>query len=133
MQNDICGKDYSQFIDIAQYKDKNPNTIDRSPFQEDEIKHLWTVANDKYAMITLMLIYGGCRVSELLDLFKKNVHLDEHYYDIVKSKTQAGIRKVPIADKVFPFFEHWMRSDGKYLLCTPNGKHITYHNYFDSY
>lgn len=133
MQHDICGKDYSQFIDIIQYKDKNPNTIDRSPFQEDEIKRLWSVSDDEYAMIALMLIYGGCRVSELLDLKKEDVHLDEKYYDITKSKTKSGIRKVPIADKVFPFFEHWMRSSGTYLLCTPEGKHFTYRNYFDSY
>ena len=59
--------------------------------------------------------------------------LDKQYFDVIDSKTENGIRKVPIADKVFPFFDHWMRSDGKYLLCTPDGKHFTYRNYFDSY
>lgn len=50
------------------------------------------------------------------------------------SKTEAGIRKVPIAEKILPFFESWMRkNDCKYLLSTPEGKHFIYRNYYDSY
>ena len=25
MKNDLCSKDYSRYVDINQYKDKNPN------------------------------------------------------------------------------------------------------------
>ena len=39
-----------------------------------------------------------CEMSreELLDLKKENVHLDEQYFDVICSKTENGIRKVPI-------------------------------------
>lgn len=55
-----------------------------------------------------MLIYNGVRVSELLNLKKENVHLSEQYFDVVDSKPENGIRKVPIADKVLPFYERWV-------------------------
>ena len=48
---------------------------------------------------------------------------------------QNGIRKVPIADKVLPFYKSWYEScpDCEYLLHTEDGKHFTYRNYYDSY
>ena len=81
-----------------------------------------------------MLIYNGCRVSEFLNLKKENVHLDEQYFDVIASKTENGIRKVPIADKVLPFYKAWYESsDCEYLLHTTDNKHFTYRNYKDSY
>ena len=80
-----------------------------------------------------MLIYNGCRISELLDLEKKNVHLEEQYFDVILSKTENGIRKVPIADKVLPFYKAWYESsDCEYLLHTDDNKKFTYRNYKDS-
>ena len=81
-----------------------------------------------------MLIYTGVRISELLDLKKENVHLDKQYFDVLISKTENGIRKVPIADKVLPFFEAWYHdTDSEYLLHTEDGNHFKYRNYYDSY
>lgn len=71
----------------------------------------------------------------MLDLKKEHVHLDEQYFDVISSKTENGIRKVPIADKVLPFYKSWYESnhDCAYLLHTEDGKHFTYRNYYDSY
>lgn len=81
-----------------------------------------------------MLIYSGCRISELLDLKKENVNIKDRWFDITASKTDAGIRKVPISDKVLPFFEYWYNlNDCEYLISTPDGKHLEYRNYYDSY
>lgn len=65
------------------------------------------LAEDPYYQIVLMLIYNGCRISEFLDLKKENVHLEEQYFDVIASKTENGLRKVPIADKVLPFYKAW--------------------------
>ena len=44
------------------------------------------------------------------------------------------IRKVPIADKVLPFYRAWYESSTcEYLLHTPDQKHFDYRNYYDSY
>lgn len=62
--------------------------------------------DDKYYQIVLMLIYNDIIISELLDLKKENVHLDKQYFDVIDNKTENGIRKVPIADKVLDFYKN---------------------------
>ena len=89
---------------MSRYKDKNPNKRDRNKFTNEQIARLWELAEDPYYQIVLMLIYNGCRISEFLDLKKENVHLEEQYFDVIASKTENGLRKVPIADKVLPFY-----------------------------
>ena len=132
--HDIVSKDYSEFVDISRYKDQNPNKRDRTPFAKDEIKRLWEMAEDPYYQIILMLIYNSCRISEFLDLKKEHVHLDEQYFDVIASKTENDIRKVPIADKVLPFYRAWYEgSTCEYLLHTPEQNHFDYRNYYDSY
>lgn len=134
MKNDICNKDYSEFVDLSRYKDKNPNKRDRNKFTKEQIARLWELAEDPYYQIVLMLIYNGCRISEFLDLKKENVHLEEQYFDVIASKTENGLRKVPIADKVLPFYKAWYEgSQCEYLLHTPDQKHFDYRNYYDSY
>lgn len=118
LKHELTTKDYSAFVDILKYKDRNPNKADRNRFTKDEIDKIWSMKDDKYYQIILMLIYNGVRISELLDLKKKNVHLDEQYFDVIDSKTDNGIRKVPIADKMLPFYKTWF-DDGiasDYLL-----------------
>ena len=134
MKNDICSKDYAEFVDIARFRDKNPDKRDRNKFTKTEIGRLWTLSEDPHYQIVLMLIYNGCRISEFLDLKKENVHLDEQYFDVIASKTENGLRKVPIADKLLPFYRSWYEgSKCEYLLHTPDQKHFDYRNYYDSY
>ncbi len=135
IKNDICNKNYSEFVDIVRYKERNPNKYDRKKFSKDEINRLWELKDDKYYQIVLMLIYNGLRISEFIDLKKVDVHLEEQYFDVVDSKTENGIRKVPIADKILPFYQSWFDSapDCEYLLHTEDNKHFLYRNYYDSY
>ena len=134
MKNDLCGKDYSEFVDIAKFKDRNPNKRERDKFTKEEIDRLWDLSEDKYYQIVLMLIYSGVRISEMLHLKKENVNLDEQYFDVIASKTENGIRRVPIADKVLPFFRSWYHDgDSEYLVHMENGNSFDYRNYYDSY
>ena len=122
-----------RYVDIS--KAGNPNAYNRKPFSKREIDAIWKWkdANDFFQVI-LMLIYTGVRISELLDLKKTNVNLAEKWFDVVASKTESGVRKVPINEKVLPFFEHWFyKNDSDFLISTPDGKHFSYHNYYDSY
>ena len=91
LKNDICNKDYSDYVDVAQYKDRNSNKCDRNKFEKSEIDMVWNQKEDKYYQIILMLLYSGVRVSELLDSKKENVHVDEQYFDVISSKTENGI------------------------------------------
>ncbi|MBR7007726.1 MAG: tyrosine-type recombinase/integrase [Ruminococcus sp.] len=133
MKNEICNKDYSKYVEIAKYKNKNPDKRDRNVFTADEIERLWNQKVNTYVQIVLMLIYSGVRVGELLDLKRENVNIEDHCFNIIKSKTENGIRLVPIHDKTYPFFKKWYDDGCEYLIHTPNGEKFEYRNYYDSY
>ena len=104
------------------------------PFTDAEIKRLWNeTERNEYISTILMLLYSGVRVSELLDLKKENVHLAERYFDVIESKTDAGVRKVPIADRVMPFFERWMQNESNYLIANKKGDKFVYSTYMRYY
>jgi integrase len=135
VMNEIISKDRNM-VEYLNIKDSgNPDKMNRSPFTKNEIKNLWdNVECNEYVSTILMLIYSGVRVSELLDLKKSDVHLDEKWFYVRHSKTNAGIRAVPIADKTFSFFEYWYKkSECDHLLVTPDGSYFQYRNYYDSY
>lgn len=125
-------RDMVRYVDIS--KPGNPNALDRKPFTKKEIKKLWDVVDsNEYISVILILIYTGLRIGELLELEKKDVHMDERWFYVKESKTDAGIRNVPISNKVIPFFEHWMKKDCEFLVCTSEGNPFEYRNYYDSY
>lgn len=109
-QNDVVTKNYAEYIKIRDYKEVESH----KKFTAEEIAPLWEDTME-YKLI-LMYIYTGCRPNELIGLNKSDVHLDEQYFYISKSKTPAGVRYVPIANKIKPFFEYYMLTPGKKLL-----------------
>ena len=136
VKHEIVNKDKRDmigYIDIS--KPGNPNARERNPFTKKQVEKIWKFADaNEYMSVVLMLIYSGLRISELLDLKKTEVNLEERWFKVLESKTDAGIRTVPIAQKTLPFFEKWMnKNDCEYLLSTPEGEHLEYRNYFDSY
>ena len=134
MKNELCAKDYSKYVDISKYSDKNPNRLTRDVFPKDKIDLLWKNCDDSHYQMILILIYTGVRIQELLDLKKEHVHLNEHYFDVVASKTESGVRKVPISDYIYPFFKNWyFSSDGEYMFHTKDNQPFKYRNYYDSY
>ncbi len=121
-----------RYVDIR--KAGNPNAFNRKPFSKAAIKSLWAAeSTNEYLSVVLILIYTGLRIGELLGLEKKDIHLDERWFYVKESKTSAGIREVPIAEKIFPFMKKWFQKSGDYLICTPDGQRFTYRNYYDSY
>lgn len=131
IQHDICRRRYA--VNILKHKDKNPKKRTRTRISNDHIKRLWDNSADPYCQIVLMLIYNGCRINEFLSLKKTEVNLKEQWFDILLSKTENGVRRVPIADNVLPFYRDWYNRypDCEYLLATTKGKPLVYHHYFD--
>lgn len=131
IKREYLKKNYA--INVVLPKAKKSN--ERRAFKKEHIQKLWDIApaND-IAKIALIYIYCGVRPNELLDLKKENVHLDQQYFEVKKSKTDAGIRIVPIADKVLPFWKHFdEKSKCQYAVCTDEGEKFTYDNFRKRY
>ena len=98
-----------EFVRYLAIKGGNPRQLERKTFTADEIASLWasqTPLND----VTLVLLYTGLRVSELCNLRPSDVDIDAQTIHIREAKTPAGIRDVPIGDKLVPVFRrYWSR------------------------
>lgn len=72
-------------------------------FTEKEIDLLWRNLEVKGVKETLVLIYTGMRKAEFDNLTIYNIKND--YIEILKSKTENGIRKIPIIDEIKPILK----------------------------
>ena len=71
----------------------------RTCISDNDIEKLWKLKDDnEYAKIILVYLYTGLRYSELYNLTADCCHAN--YIEIRKSKTKAGVRIVPICDKL---------------------------------
>lgn len=112
-----------------------PEKQERKAFTSEEVEGLWKCANNNPCVpIVLMLIYSGLRISELLSLKKEDIDFEQQCFNVKASKTENGIRVVPIADKVLPF---WLAFNEKskcdYAVCTPDGQRLNYDNFTRRY
>lgn len=138
---------YAELHDIIS-KDKNkvehlnigtPTKSDKHyRFTDDEINTLWRWSeNNEYVQLILMLIYSGVRPGELFNVRRERVNLKEKSFYIDKGKNNNAIRKVPIHEKVYPFFEQWYNKGTEYLVTQLNGKKFRFDTnhgqYTDSY
>ena len=88
----------------------NHHKTPHKPFTREEIDVLWEHKDEPDVQVVLFLIYTGLRIGELAALKADDVYLDERYINIRESKTEAGVRKVPINEKVVFILENWMMS-----------------------
>ena len=131
IQHDAIKKNYADRLKVKQINESREKNV----FTPDEIKLLWdSVGSQFYIAMILILIYSGVRVSELLDLKKEDVHLEEQWFMIQASKTNAGIRPVPIADCMLPFWKRFMaQSQCEYAITTVEGQKFGYENFRKRY
>lgn len=129
MKYDLVSKDYSKYV-VAQYRSKGENI--HTPFTDEEIDLLWKYSDNDIAAATLIMIYTGMRVTELLQIQVANIHLDEHYM-VGGIKTKAGKnRNIPIHDRILPLVERFMSRGSEYLYGDISGKPYTQKRFADS-
>lgn len=139
---ELTDKDYSKYVDIKKHEDKNPNKYSRNKYSDTEIAKFWSMQDTEIGKIVLMLIYSGMRISELLNLKRKDCHIPERFVNVVKSKTENGIRSVPLSEKVIAFWEYFEKhnTDNEYLIIMDgrnfeyeDGREGGYHAFRDTY
>ena len=103
-----------------EYQAGQGNTVDHVAFTSEEIGSLWKFTEDNNVRIILFMIYTGLRISELKHLRSKDVDLEHQCFKVRASKTEAGIRTVPIADKIMFIVSSWMENGTEELVTLPS-------------
>lgn len=112
LKNEFINSNRVSFIEIG----KKEKVIDRRVFTKKEIETLWENLDSKYCYIVLILIYTGMRIGEFLNLKNEDIDLHNSCLTIKESKTNAGIRIIPISSKIFNLFVVNMIKDQDYFV-----------------
>ena len=108
------------FVDVAFPPENRKDAAEaaRLPFKADHIATLDTaiLANNNAMLqaIFKLAIYTGCRIEELAQLETENVTEDE--IKIVRAKTKAGNRIIPVHDDLKPVISDLLTRSDKFLL-----------------
>lgn len=122
-EKDIFKKDYAEFVYI---KEGEETKVERKPFTNKEIKLCYDNQDNEVYAMTFVLLCTGFRPSEITDLKKENIHLNENYI-IGGGKTKAGSnRRVPISKHIKPILQRWIERDNPNLLLNSKGWKLTY-------
>lgn len=124
MQNDICNKNYAEFI-LLNREQRQEKEI----FTDIEIQKLWDNISIPYADTILIMIYSGMRISEMLQLTKFNIDLEKN---IITGgiKTDAGKNRViPIHPKILPFIKKYYNNATDILFVREDGVPLTTNYY----
>lgn len=116
---DIVQKNYAKDLEITEKIEKTG-----AVFTEEEIKILWENIDDQMAQYTLILIYTGLRIGELLAMKGDTIYLDKGYM-VGGSKTEAGKdRVIPLHHKIIPLVEQNLQNN--YLVYSVRSGAFTY-------
>lgn len=134
LENDICEKNYAQFVTAESKKEKK----EKKPFSREEIEALWDnldwisersrpTLGAPCVDMALIHIYTGVRPQELLDIKKADVHLEERWIDLRENgtKTKAASRIVPIHRKIIPLIGRRMQGENEHLFTDGRGRAFT--------
>ena len=97
VRHEIVTADRHQLVRYVKVSEDRPKTVERTVFTPEEFQAV------KEPLI-LILLWTGLRVGELLALRPEDVHLEERWLRVRQAKTAAGVRTVPIAEKIVPCF-----------------------------
>jgi len=125
---DIINKKYSDSIHIS-----SPTPKQKTLFSEAEVRRLWDNIDKPWVDTILILLYSGWRASELLNLLKEDIVIDNPDEDInymrggIKTKSGKN-RIVPIHSLILPLVRERYKQCKVYLI-ENNGKQVSYSSY----
>lgn len=135
LKNEFIETNRIKFIELG----KNKKVIERKIFTSEEINILFNSLDSenryikKMSYAVLILIYTGLRIGELINLKTKDVDLERNIISIVESKTTAGIRKIPISEKIIHLFKDSIDYTKDYFFSNKQSGKYTYPNFLQQF
>ena len=119
------GKNYASLLSLGRNHPVHPH----KPFSRQKINRLWNELDYPGVDTVLVLLYTGMRVGEMLQLLKSDINHRQQLTRITRSKTQAGIRTIPIHHRIQPLINARLQTPGPYLITDQSGKPYSYARY----
>ena len=135
VKNDFVDNNKIRFIELG----KNKKVIERKIFTTDEIRVLFNNLDSlnryvkKISYGILILIYSGMRIGEFLNLKTNDIDLERNIIHIRESKTNAGVRTIPISKKIIELFSKNINYTQEYFFSNKKGEKYTYMNFVDQF
>lgn len=123
LKYEIVDKDYSKFIELV----KRERVIKRAIFTETEREAIFQ-SDNKICKAVSVLIYTGLRIEEFLSLKREDI--ENNFIFVNASKTDAGIRTIPIHHKIRNIINEFLEDNGEYIFCWKNTKGKTIYETF---
>lgn len=124
VKNDFIQKNPVKYIELGKYK----KVKNRKVFTSEEIEILWNNLDVPFVDTILILIYTGMRIMEMLKLKTSNINLESNIISIIESKTNSGVRYIPIHSKILPLIVNRMKNQ-EYLIVSKKNKPLIYRTY----
>lgn len=107
--HDIVSKQYTLNLDVGEQTE----TRTREIYTNEEVQQLFTAVGNKYVDETLVQLYTGFRISEVLALTDSNIDLEQNIIT-GGGKTAAGKNRiVPIHPDILPIIQAHTGTGGK--------------------
>ncbi|MDC7244068.1 MAG: tyrosine-type recombinase/integrase [Sphaerochaetaceae bacterium] len=74
-----------------------------------------------YKDIFMMGIFTGMRIGEIADLRKEDINFERNYIELSRSKTDAGVRTIPIHRELREIIQHYYDNSIENFLFVKNG------------
>lgn len=113
--HDACPASRRELLRYIVLPEKPTKDQSAKRFTDDEIQE----AIDSQCVLAVVLIFTGLRKHELIGLSEDDIDLDHQVLHVRKSKTAAGVRSVPIPDRLIP----WMK---RYIATGAIGKSVSW-------
>lgn len=128
---DIVKQNYARYLCLSAQDEAR--TVKRKPFGVKERENLFKL-DTLGAKIIIVLIYLGPRIREFFNVKESDVDIEQHILMIRRSKTDAGVRVIPIHDRIMPIIESWLTGEpDAYLIKTKRQKPMSYTTFFKDY
>lgn len=113
IKNGITEHDLSPFVELP----KHVAVYKKKPFTARQIGKLWRSLDVPGVADALILIYTGMRIGEYIALRPADVNMRQRYINIKHSKTEAGVRKIPISRRILDMLAE-RKASGTICPCT---------------